>query len=81
VGIHVEEWLKELEAFSRRSDDGHTVWEIAENTGMSERLVRQRLKDAARHGWLKVGRRSSVAIDGKGTMVPVYIVTKPKGAK
>lgn len=76
--ISVAEWLKELEALSHRSDDGHTVAEIAENTGRSDRVIRQWLKDAARLGWLKVGRRSSTAIDGKGTMVPVYIVAKPE---
>lgn len=76
MGIHVDEWLKELEALSQRSDDGHTVAEIAENTGMTERQVRQRLKDASKMGRLRVGRRSSTAIDGKGTLVPVYTITK-----
>ena len=78
MGIGVEEWLNELAALSRRSDDGHTVQEISESTGKSVRLVREWLKDAHRRGWLKTGRRSSVAIDGKGTMVPVYTVRKPK---
>lgn len=77
MGIHVEEWLQELAAFSTRSDEGHSVAEIAENTGMSEPLVRRRLRDASRFGWVRVGRRSATAIDGKNTLVPVYIVANP----
>lgn len=78
MGIHVEEWLKELEELSKRSDDGHTVWEISENTGLSEKVVRERLKTASVLGRLRVGRRSSRTIDGRPTLVPVYLVTGTK---
>jgi hypothetical protein len=78
MAIHVDEWLKELEAFSKRSDEGHTAEEISENTGMTLRVVRERLKQVARLGRLRVGRRSSMTIDGRHTVVPVYLVTGSK---
>lgn len=74
MGIGMNEWLSELEALSKRSDAGHTTDEIAENTGMSTRLVRERLKDVAKIGRLRVGRRSCTTIDGKTYLAPVYTI-------
>lgn len=75
MGIHVDEWLKELAELSLRSDEGHTVWEISEATGMSEKVVRERLKKAATMGKLRVGRRSTRTIDGRPSLTPVYFIT------
>lgn len=79
MGIHVDEWLKELASLSRRSDKGHTVSEISEATGMSEKVVRERLKKANAMGKLRFGRRSTKTIDGRTSLTPVYFITgKPK---
>lgn len=78
MGIRVEEWLHELEKLSKRVDVGQTADELADAMGKSTRVVREWLRRADRLGWLKVGRRTKRAIDGKSCVVPVYLIVKPK---
>lgn len=80
MAIRVEEWLQELEKLSKRVDSGHTADELAEKMGKSQRVVREWLRKAHKLGWLKVGRRTQRAIDGKNCIVPVYSIVKPTKA-
>lgn len=73
-----EEWIAELQALAPAAGaEGLTSAEIAGQMGCSLRVARERLKRAVElRLWECAGRRAAVALDGKGTMVPVY---RPRG--
>lgn len=72
--IRADEWLAELSRLSAINDEGMTTAELVEETGRSEKQVRDWLRQAAAKGWVKVGRRTVPGIDGRLTPVPVYRV-------
>ena len=72
--ISVEEWLLELQRASAHQDDGLSAEEWAERLGCSTRVARERLKRAWKLGWVKVGRRTNVRMDGRQNQTPVYLV-------
>ena len=76
--IRVDEWLAELARLSSRNDLGMTLYELAEAAGVSDRTMGKRLREAHKKGWVTVGRRQVVRLDGKPMPVPVYTVTVPK---
>ncbi len=79
--IRADEWLKELERLTSRNDDGMTTSEMSDATGMSRRTIGERLRKAHRLGWVKVGWRREVRLDGKTHEVPVYKIEVPRKGK
>ena len=75
--IKSDDWLEELQRLSRRSDSGQTAQELADAAGMGLRATMLWLKKAADLGWLSVGKRSILRIDGRPNVVPVYLIRKP----
>lgn len=84
ASITTEEWLAELSRLTGGSDEGETVAEIIERSGMGREKVRAALKKAQALGRLWNGWRSAVGIDGRAFRAPVYrilpapAVTKPR---
>jgi len=76
-----EAWMTELAKLSRRSDAGRTRLEWATLADVSERIMGTRLAEMNRLGWVKLGWRSIVRIDGRPAKVPVYQIIVPKGKK
>jgi len=76
--IGVEEWLAELQRVSGRSDDGLTSAEGAEKMGLSVRTTLLKIKKAYDMGWVKVGKRKTMTLDGRPDYTPVYQVVNPK---
>ena len=79
--VDVGAWLAEMVALGNRNDEGQTLAELAAALGLSGDLTRKRLKQANDLGWLAVGRRTIVSLDGRRAQVPVYRVTKPAKPK
>ena len=77
-GITTDDWLHELEALSRKSDEGHTASEMAEAFGKTIHRMRLLLARASALGWLHLGKRQTVRIDGKPTVVTVYRIVRPR---
>lgn len=75
--IREGEWLKELERLSRKNDEGQTAEELANAMGRGVGIVRNLIAQAMAAGWVTVGRRSKLRIDGKNNLVPVYLIRKP----
>lgn len=80
-GIPMEEWLAELQRLSMKSAKGLTAAEWAKQMDVSIHTARLRLKEAQVVGWLVVGRRSTISLDGKTATSPVYQIVRPKGGK
>jgi hypothetical protein len=76
--IDSDEWLRELESLSHRSDKGHTSREWSEIIGHAMPKTLRLLGRAASLGWLVRGVRSTVRIDGKQNTVPVYRIVRPR---
>jgi Mn-dependent DtxR family transcriptional regulator len=80
--IRIEDWLEALRAATTRNDGGSTTEELCEALGLSDRTVLKRIRQAHKRGWVTVGKRSRVRLDGKPDYVPTYIITVPvKGGK
>lgn len=79
--IALEEWLAELQRLGDRSDEGLTAHEWAEAMGVEHECALRRLNKAKAAGWLKVGRRKVVKLDGVAGLIPVYQIINPKGGK
>lgn len=79
--VNVGAWLDELAALGKRNDEGHTLRELCDLAGLSNRTMEQRLRRAQEAGRLVVGRRTVPRIDGIPTQVPVYRVlpARPRG--
>lgn len=75
--LTVEEWLAEMAAMTKRDDPGMTSQEMAERSGVSQRILGDRLRAAKRMGWLRLGWRSEEATDGRVVRRPVYRIEKP----
>lgn len=76
-----EEWMEELARISLKHDEGLTTKEWAKRMGVSPRIATLRLIAAKELGWIKVGTRHIVRLDGYKTPVPVYLIVKPAKAK
>lgn len=79
--IHADEWLSALLAAQAKNDGGQTAQEWAAQMKCSHKTALERIKQAAARGWVVVGRRSSMSIDGRNTFTPVYTIKKPGGKK
>lgn len=51
---------------------GHSTYELSKALGLSEAVVRRRLKDLGREGKLGRSQRPSERIDGEPAWTPVY---------
>lgn len=81
VPVNVSAWLDELAALGKRNDEGHTMRELCELAGLSNRTMEQRLRRAQEAGRLFVGRRTVPRIDGIPAQVPVYRVLPARPGK
>jgi hypothetical protein len=57
-------------------DPGMTSQEIADETGMDVKRVREWIRDELNAGRLTCGKRPLTGIDGRQTKTPVYAVKK-----
>lgn len=73
-----EEWLEALLRESARSDEGFTAAEWANKMHLSVRVTLERLKLAHSKGWVKVGWRTTIRLDGRQHQTPVYMVVRKK---
>lgn len=80
-GISTESWLKELERVCGRNDGGSTVAELSVKLGVGPQTVRSRIRQAMALGWVRIGRRMSMTIDGRQQPSPVYTIEAPAKKK
>jgi transposase len=78
VRIREDEWLEELRRLSQRSDAGLTTREWSKKLGKNIDTIRKLLHQAAERGWLVVGQRSALAINGRPCTLVVYRIVNPK---
>lgn len=76
-----DEWLKELARLSSQSSGGLTTAEWSEKLGMSEMVVRRKIRQAMERGWVTSGRKLMRAINGQMRETPTYVIAVPKGKK
>ena len=79
--IHADEWLSALLAAQAKNDGGLTAMEWATRLKCSHKTALERIKQAHAKGWVAVGRRSSMSLDGRNTFTPVYTIKQPRGSK
>lgn len=75
--IREDEWLAELERLSKKNDQGQSRAEIAKATGKGERQVLVLLQRAKELGWLVLGWRTAIKINGYPNTIPVYRIVRP----
>lgn len=75
--INETEWLAELQRIQSRNDDGLTASEWADRLGCEHECALRYLKRAQQAGWLRVGKRRGLTIDGRGKISPVYQIVRP----
>lgn len=79
--IHADEWLSALLAAQAKNDAGSTAQEWASRLKCSHKTALEHIKKAHAKGWVIVGKRSSMSIDGRNTFTPVYTIKQPRGSK
>ena len=79
--LSVTQWMKELEALTRKSADGMTRAEIERASGRGKVTVSKLLNIAKQHGCLRIGMAYRESIHGRMQQVPVYSVQLPKDQK
>ena len=77
--IRQDQWLAELERLGKKNDAGMTSHEWAASLKINVKLAAQKIRQAMDLGWVTLGRRSSVRIDGIAITVPVYLIRRPSG--
>ena len=81
-GITVDAWLTELAKLGKKSAEGFTTEEVAEQQGRSVTWVGARMRKAFRAGLVEMaGTREDIRRDGKPYWIPVYRVTPAWGSK
>jgi hypothetical protein len=78
--ITIDELLAELAKAQppRAGDDpGWTTEELAERSGRTLYAIKQMLRDKQRQGVLRVGRKSSIGINGQPYRVNCYWIEQP----
>ena len=79
--IRHEDWLAALLAAQAKNDGGLTSQEWAERMKCSHKTALERIRKANAKGWVTVGRRSIITLDGRQAYAPVYTIKQPRGSK
>ena len=72
----IEAIIGELERARAPDFEGYSAYEISERLGRSETWVHKRLKRLHTAGRLVIGKRRSLAMDGKVCWTPVFRLRK-----
>jgi hypothetical protein len=80
-GISVEAWLAEMARIRSRDDEGFTLTELADKTGLGPKSLLIRLRKAVDLGRVTVGRRQTLTIIGRTSHTPVYKFVTKRGKK
>ena len=80
--ISSEEWLAELERLERESQSPDPEWktreEWQETWQISRNATHERIKEAARLGWLHTKRVKRQRVDGGMSSKPAYMFKRPQ---
>lgn len=80
IAITTAELLDALASASQGPEHARTMLEIAAETGISPKRVRDALRAYEAQGRLSVHRVSRKAIDGRAATVPAYSILPPQKA-
>ena len=72
--IHADEWLSALLSAQAKNDSGLTATEWADRMKCSPKTALAYIKKAAAKGWVVVGKRSAMTLDGRQCFSPVYTI-------
>lgn len=63
---------------SKKDSDGLTSNEWANHWGIGVKQAREVIRKFCSSGWVTIGKKWTIAIDGRASMVPAYKIELPK---
>jgi len=77
LNVNFDEVLKEISKLSRQKREGFTTQEMADNTGLTVKICREKLRVLIMAGVAYYnGRRTTKTMDGRPCHIPVYRMSK-----